>query len=367
MSLPPTMLTLLPDDVISEILSWTPVKSVCRFRCLSRGWLALVSSQAFLAAHKSQVDLHLLLATSSSGKEASNIGRDLRLFDEEGNVVRVIRNVGALWTVCHGVDGPVCVTRDFRGRRDVFGVNVINPATGSVLITVTVELESQEIFLFNIGCAAPSGVYKVVRFDDESWKVLTLGDDAEWSELRSPATTLSNYFYRSFVVTVNGVMHFLYTSRRLPFYKDLILRLDLKREEWKASLEGPTKQGDQFQKRLTTECIVRLNDTICLVQLEEHFVTNNRCTNLWLLTDFDKGTWVKAYTVSMSPTTVLYRPLRVMHDGGKLLFYGYHSPTKTRMLQVYDPLTATSAHFMKFPRDFHSDVCLCDLNLECFV
>uniref|UniRef100_A0A453T2E8 F-box associated beta-propeller type 3 domain-containing protein n=2 Tax=Aegilops tauschii TaxID=37682 RepID=A0A453T2E8_AEGTS len=334
---------------------------------LSRGWHAVVSSPAFLAAHKSRVEPHLLLATSSSGKEASNEGRDLRLFDEEGSVVRVIKSVGALWTVCHGLDGPVCVTRDFRGRRDVFDVNVINPATGSVLIMATVELENQEFFLFNIGCAAPSGVYKVVHFDYKSWKVLTLGDDAKWRQTRSPAAKLSNYYYQNFMVTVNGVMHFLYTSRRLPLYENLILRLDLESEEWKASLEGPTRLGDRFQKRVTTEGIVRLNDTLCLVQLEEHFVTNNTCTNLWLLTNFDKGTWVKAYTVSMTPTTVLYRPLRVMRDGGKLLFYGYHRPTKTRMLQVYDPLTATSTHFMKFPRDFHSDVCLCDLNLEWFV
>lgn len=215
------------------------MKSVCRFRCLSRGWRALVSSPAFLAAHKSRVDPHLLLATSSSGNEASNKGRDLRLFDEEGNVVRVIKSVGALWTVCHGLDGPVCITLDFRGHRDVFAVNVIYPATGSVLMMTTVEVENQEIFIFSIGCAAPSGVYKVVRFDDQSWKVLTLGDDAKWSQVRSPATTLSNYYYRNFVVTVNGVMHFLYTSRRLPLYEDFILRLDLESEEWKASLEGP--------------------------------------------------------------------------------------------------------------------------------
>ncbi|TVU20505.1 hypothetical protein EJB05_36716, partial [Eragrostis curvula] len=33
----------LPDDIIAEILSRVPYKSLCRFKCVSRPWLALCS------------------------------------------------------------------------------------------------------------------------------------------------------------------------------------------------------------------------------------------------------------------------------------------------------------------------------------
>lgn len=45
-----TMLKLsLQDDMVFEVLSWVPVKSACRFRCVSKGWHALISGPAFVA------------------------------------------------------------------------------------------------------------------------------------------------------------------------------------------------------------------------------------------------------------------------------------------------------------------------------
>jgi hypothetical protein len=81
------MLPSLTDDAIFEILSWVPVKPACRFRRVSRGWRTLVSSRAFLDAHKSRVEpLLLTLATSYSCGTTTA----LWLTDIQGNVVSVI-------------------------------------------------------------------------------------------------------------------------------------------------------------------------------------------------------------------------------------------------------------------------------------
>ncbi|CAN6173887.1 unnamed protein product [Urochloa humidicola] len=43
--------TYIPDELIFSILSRLPAKSVIRFRCVSKAWLAMTSSQTFVDAH----------------------------------------------------------------------------------------------------------------------------------------------------------------------------------------------------------------------------------------------------------------------------------------------------------------------------
>ncbi|KAJ8436226.1 hypothetical protein Cgig2_006913 [Carnegiea gigantea] len=45
------VLDLFPDQIISEILIRLPAKSVCRFTCVSKRWLSLISSPHFIASY----------------------------------------------------------------------------------------------------------------------------------------------------------------------------------------------------------------------------------------------------------------------------------------------------------------------------
>ncbi|PRQ34716.1 putative F-box domain-containing protein [Rosa chinensis] len=47
----PTELPNLPMEIIREILTWLPVKPLCRFRCVSKSWNSLTFDPKFVKMH----------------------------------------------------------------------------------------------------------------------------------------------------------------------------------------------------------------------------------------------------------------------------------------------------------------------------
>ncbi|KAM0857929.1 hypothetical protein ACQ4PT_048166 [Festuca glaucescens] len=149
----------LPYHAIFHILSRTPVKSICHFRCVSKGWRDLISSPVFAAAHKS---CHgpLLVDTGSFQEEEPVQGRDMRLLDMDGNVVTVLKGVRGYGMLCNnGLDDLICVNGASCG-----GVNVVDPATGEVLVSCPqMDILEHDAFPYaaqryymTFGLAAPS-------------------------------------------------------------------------------------------------------------------------------------------------------------------------------------------------------------------
>ncbi|KAE8794713.1 hypothetical protein D1007_30549 [Hordeum vulgare] len=364
------MPTSVPNDVVSEILSWAPVKSACRFRCASTEWRALISNPAFVAAHKARTEPQLLIVANSlhgvaSGGRRRRRRRDLQLLDADGSVVRVAKSVGDLWTITSGPHGPVCATRVGRV------LNVIDLATGDVLATSTEMGDGGATCTFGIGYAAPSGKYKVVRLvitlsrshrPKHTCEVLTLEDGAGgWRWMQSPP--IADYFgiHRNSMVTIDGVLYFLYSLPRAQGGRSYVICLDLETEQWKRSIKAPNMMS-------TRPRMVELNGTLSVVHWEwEGYQNKQACTAIWLLSDLAKSTWVKAYVIPMPPTIDLVIPLRVMRYGGKLMCYCLHSDRASPTLQVYDPLNGTCTHLADLPGNLLADVGFCDLHLESYV
>ncbi|KAK1615006.1 hypothetical protein QYE76_020523 [Lolium multiflorum] len=71
--------------MIFEILSRVPLKSMCRFRCVSSEWRAIISDSNFVAAHKSRQKEHDIVVFVSSGDPSKGVY--LQVHDIHGNVV----------------------------------------------------------------------------------------------------------------------------------------------------------------------------------------------------------------------------------------------------------------------------------------
>ncbi|KAM0887363.1 hypothetical protein ACQ4PT_029089 [Festuca glaucescens] len=156
---------LLPPDAIFDILSWLPLMSLWRFRCVSMEWRALISAPAFVAAHKTRSE-PLIAANSFSDLTT------LRLIDMDGNVVKVINTRDHIYKfVCASSDNLICVVGYFFQQ-----ATVINIATGEIFVT------SIKGSFMGFGRATPSGVYKMVCIHPRSSSILTIGDGAGWRQ-----------------------------------------------------------------------------------------------------------------------------------------------------------------------------------------
>ncbi|KAK1693220.1 hypothetical protein QYE76_009917 [Lolium multiflorum] len=369
----------LPYHAVFDILSRTPVKSVCRFRCVSKGWQHLISSPVFAAAHRSRHG-PLLVDGGSFPEEEPDGGRDVRLMDTDGNVVRVLRGVGGYGMMCNtSLDELICINGASCG-----GVNVVDPATGEVLLTCPqVDVVEHDSFpyvavryytVFGFGRAAASGEYKMVRVvDDRTCEILTLGDGGNGWRKTQPLAIYTPCADQGSPVTVNGVMYFLTDCTTQD--DDTLLCFDLEREQWEPDvLQGPLKFFDMKEwGKILAVRITELNGALCVVQpvcdeTRWDKVPEDPFTNIWLLDDSGKS-WIKAYRIPMAASASRYTPLRVMPDSGKVLLQCsldcYVDEDRAVVLRIYDPRTGSCVDVTgAAPDDLAGRIGLCSFGLD---
>uniref|UniRef100_N1QPL2 F-box associated beta-propeller type 3 domain-containing protein n=1 Tax=Aegilops tauschii TaxID=37682 RepID=N1QPL2_AEGTA len=290
----------------------------------------------------------------------------MRLVNMDGEVVRVIDGMRGIWIPAPmSPDDVVCGIGYLHDAPCVSGV--IDLATMKVLVA---RLEGDKAWGF--GRAIPSGAYKLVRFRARTnCEVFTIGDGAGWRR-RKARPLRHRYNSRDrYTAAVNGKLYFLPEERR---DRNSLLCFDLESEEWKKNIRGPPNV-----EILWLIDLGKLNGALCISELKD-WKTNHGYTNIWLLTDSDKSTWVKAYTVPLDPSIPLGSfsycwmiPLGMLHDGSKLLFcysdgLGCSEVGRPQVLQIYDPRYGTCIGVMKkLLGDDGSVAGFCSLHLGHFV
>jgi hypothetical protein len=181
---------------------------------------------------------------------------------------------------------------------------------------------------------------------------MTLDDSgqAQWRTIQGPPSPVfSDNKMKS--VVIDGVVYFLFDfSHRHRKYLEVAIKpasiaaFNLETEEWMANIDGPEPvmkfYGDDdgmlplFDDPETVELlsITNLNGSLVIVQ-----AVHGRFMELWFLTDFEKGLWVKKYSIRQYRRVDLCSyPLLVLDDE-RIVFI----IQLTGQLQVYDPKTET--------------------------
>ncbi|KAI9201485.1 hypothetical protein LWI28_024191 [Acer negundo] len=212
-------MSYLSPEVVDEILWTLPVKSLCRFKCVSKEWLNLISSTRFVKMHLSRTEtlgrtrLHLLAdgmwdlfsldleTVSYNDDKITMLGLN---FPEECASITCIGS-------CNGL---LCLTTGF--NTDLF---VYNPSTQECKQILRFGGSTSIAYLYGFGYVESIDDYKVVRIAcrGEIVEVYSLGKKS-WSTIKKGFLFPKKYYKAGFLIKVglylNGAIHWAFENRK---------------------------------------------------------------------------------------------------------------------------------------------------------
>ncbi|VAI35143.1 unnamed protein product [Triticum turgidum subsp. durum] len=388
----------LPADALYEVLLLLPAKELCRLRAVCPGWRALTSDPLFVAAHKSRhrTALPLLAMGYCDGSGVNGVA----ISGLSGNVVRRIRSTGyevVRVNIASGdaigrftsKDDSICVVRT---RLDLVCFNwnffsgsfwVLNPATGATIdlpmgfseeIAHELEVKPMKEYRcrresFAFGQVSSSREYKALRIsrvdDRKVCEVITFDDTnhGSWRRKQDPPSHIcTSHRMRSAVV--DGVVYFLmefcysnYETGVITIEPGSVASFNLDTEEWMGVLRGP-EQLERFLQDNGGYTYSGLEHELSLAELNGCLVVAHNIydisMDLWFLTDFEKGIWVKKYSLPSHVARLFWYPFLMLHDG-RIFFSGMDclegilsdGEKGEGFLQCYDPRNGTCTDELK--------------------
>ncbi|CAN6203324.1 unnamed protein product [Urochloa humidicola] len=343
---------VLHPDAVYEILLRLPAKELCRLRAVCRPWRSLLSDPHFIAAHSALHPEPLIVAGYDTGYRSDGVLFDI--INLSGEVVKRMRSTAP--TGGRGNDERVtsiqsclvCITVETG-----MSSRLLDPATGSVRALPEGFAEVVDPWysggynaLVAFGQVGSTGVYKALRVVvhpviwPHMYEVCTLdgSSHARWRAKQTPSYSFRLGFMHS--VVISGKVYFL-TDLQVQDEQDHIAYFDLETEKWSPSIMGPLSSVANNVDGLPNNDIDCLN--VSLAELNGCLVvvcrTVSSSLDLWFLVDFEKGLWVKQYSLQVNLSAhrseFYLHPLLVLNDGRIVTYLGNHGS-----LRFYDPSTS---------------------------
>lgn len=320
----------LPHEIIADVLSRLPVKSVIQFRCVCKEWNSLISDRHFVRTHldKAVEDSHtnrrrLLLSTDP-----------FQSIDYETGATALIdfpwRSPDQLYDDVHFVgscNGLVCVV--------VEDDNVIlwNPSTRDAKVLPEPSGGPSNSFHFELGYDFSTDDYKVVgiRSSDKSTIEIFSLKTNSWRTIQLTLPSLGGQGF-----FLNGALHWLSQGE---LGKNVIVSFDLAAEKFLEVVQLPdydhTRTYDQ-QFCILGGCLSILNDC-------------GDFLDLWVMKEYGvKGSWTKLVAISRDKLPHEYglSPLCFSKNGEVLI------DVDERELIVYDLKGETWRYLVEVDSDW---------------
>jgi F-box interacting protein len=339
-----------------------------------KGWRALISDQAFVAAQRSRATGPFIVAMFGFAPE-----HELRLLDKGGNVLRAFDIRGSSVMLA-----PTHIDLIFLDRAQL-GAMIIDPASGREFTVVGTNDPPPPAWWdksptsrtgsdYSFGRAAASGDYKVLRLhvflslwhDLRHWcEVATIMDGgAEPTWRRRPwGPFYDTSFSQEHKATVNGVLYFLPSNTYSASHaRNRVAAFDLESEEWKPEMiKCPPLQCKEDQWHMSVS-LTELKGTLCVVHNILRLDSYRGCyVYIWLLMDPNKSIWDKKYRIQMPERSLIFtEPLDILDDGTILLLLnasrkaGNGESYHRYILQFYNfgNETFTDTDYMEMPEGF---------------
>ncbi|WVZ53597.1 hypothetical protein U9M48_004515 [Paspalum notatum var. saurae] len=319
-------------DALYEILLWLPAKELCRLRVVCRPWRSLLSDPQFIAAHARRHPEPLIVASHNISCECHDEGRVLcDIMDINGLVIKRILATGDEWMLFANLEFACIETGSTKNW------HLLNLATGDVFYLpkgLSEEHAEREEDIYDFmatvvfGQVASTGEYKVLRVFDNGFltnhnvreklcEVFTLdgSGSARWRGRKAPPDPVC--MLRRSRVVVDGIAYFFLDEDFANQHVEPrgIASFDLLTEEWRVTLQGPVSNVvDSNYVYFDNMSLAALNGSLVVVH-----PTPNGSMDLWFLMDFERGLWIKQYSVQANLNVERYEdcphPLFILKDG----------------------------------------------------
>lgn len=284
-----------PIDVIVDILSRLPVKSLLRFRCVSKPLCALIDSHDFIKSHlKRSIDTktHLSLIL----RDSYLYSLDLDSLDHAVELDHPLKSRDFGTEVLGSCDGLVCL---YNGEEDIA---IWNPSTRRYRKLPVEEIEFPDYFtscqyiIYGLGYDPVTVDYKVVRFIqfygkdvwdsfDSEVKVYSMKSNL-WRRIQDFPYYLR--YKRCYGVLVGSALHWVVSRKPESDTANLIAAFDLTTEEY-LLVPQPEFSSKDFHMN-----IGELEGCLCILC---NYIQKR--VDVWVMKDYGvKESWTKMFSVA---------------------------------------------------------------------
>ncbi|XP_058203814.1 F-box/kelch-repeat protein At3g23880-like [Rhododendron vialii] len=285
------LLPLLPPEIIFEVLSRLPVKSLLRFKCVSKSWRSLISQPEFVKAHHSLASVNtdythhrLLLIYFKSYPRVDFKSCSLySVVNEKSDTavdldcpVSVYHNTTWVVGCCYGL---VCFVA---GKE----VSIWNPSTRKSKRLPDVEMVNHYLKTYGFGYDESVDDFKVVGFfcdprnsgHEVEVRVYTLRTDS-WRRTKGFLGHLPPHVSQAFV---SGALHWFSRGNG----SRVIVSFDLLKETF-----GEVAEPD-YQDGLHPARLDALNGCLCILRTFKDFL------DVWVMKEYGtRESWTKLVVI----------------------------------------------------------------------
>ncbi|KAF8015821.1 hypothetical protein BT93_H1383 [Corymbia citriodora subsp. variegata] len=305
-----------PEDVIIEILLREPVKSLMRFKCVSKGWRSMISDPTFTKLHLQRLKVGDMIPSQRIFKTSPLETIDYEALDDSigGGGDRAVVQAhelnldDACWEPClvGSCDGLVCLY--IPGRFILY-----NPVTRECRNLPTLDLfEPDELFI-GFGYDSRSNDYKIVQGDDtENGRVVIFSlKSGVWRMTK--AQQVNRLAVSEQGVYWNGALHWCVVDERRNKSKTVIMSFDLSKEKFQQVLRVPKVDGDLIFEGLGVH-----GSNLFIY----HGTIINDRFEAWVTSDYKRrGSWTKLFSVWTDSISVnKYVKIPAYTRRGKIVF-----------------------------------------------
>ncbi|XP_023638052.1 F-box protein At2g16450-like [Capsella rubella] len=335
---------ILINDLIMEILSRLPSKSVARFRCVSKPWASMLSSPYFknLFSIRSSAKPRLLFAIENNGWNFFSLAMLENPYDQESNLVAAAEfhvNISPDIEPCDFIRHCSCAYASglfyihycgFQGRPLIF-----NPVTGRYAILPYICREADSFFGFDPVDKQYKALFMDFSFSPSTNKSLTFGDgDIKYSKV----TSSLRHDIASGGICINGVVYYFgdttdcINDDHVVTPELVIVCFDVRSE--KITFIEFEKIGE----------LIDYKGKLALIYWGDDYAIKE--LHMWVLDDVEKKEWSKyAYTLTTDDKCFCRYVVGATASGDivfstkwcgpKELFYVYYfSPERNRLQRV---------------------------------